>query len=486
MDSFGDGRTLGPDYSVRNSGYTLQEGSSFGQYRIVHPLGRGGMGEVYEAEHQVLHRRYALKLLPPDFASRTGALERFQREAEVMANLEHPNILKVDEFGETGGRYWLRMELAVGIEADDKLTRSLADLVEVRGGKVPQAEFTAVLRQVLGGLAHAHELGAIHRDLKPANILLTPEGPKIADFGLVRLVGEEWVHSQAQISVQRSLSLGEQQTEAPGTSGTSARPLLGTYEYMSPEQKRGEQADERSDIYALGLMSYRLLTGQKELSFELPSQIDPEVVEGWDEIVRRCLRPKPEDRPRDCTWLLEHVAQVEQQIPGVARRQREEAERRRKKPSSDVKPVPKPVNGPERVQVEGDETYLVYSDGIIRDTSTNLEWYVLDDENVDYPTAEKQVSQLSIGGGGWRVPTADEIRTLFRYGAGPRNMSPFFKTTGWWVWSCERHSGPHNKILRFRGGTVGKYQRDTAACRAFAVRSNEPEPDRSERLIITL
>ncbi|MBT7914250.1 protein kinase, partial [Candidatus Bathyarchaeota archaeon] len=137
MDSFGDGRTLGPDYSVRNSGYTLQEGSSFGQYRIVHPLGRGGMGEVYEAEHQVLHRRYALKLLPPDFASRTGALERFQREAEVMANLEHPNILKVDEFGETGGRYWLRMELAVGIEADDKLTRSLADLVEVRGGKVP-------------------------------------------------------------------------------------------------------------------------------------------------------------------------------------------------------------------------------------------------------------------------------------------------------------------------------------------------------------
>lgn len=94
----------------------LNRGDSFGQYDIVRLLGRGGMGEVYEARHRVLERVYALKLLPLGFQDNAGALERFQREAKVMANLEHPNIIHVDDFGETEGRYWLRMELAVGLE----------------------------------------------------------------------------------------------------------------------------------------------------------------------------------------------------------------------------------------------------------------------------------------------------------------------------------------------------------------------------------
>ncbi|MBT3328247.1 MAG: protein kinase, partial [Gemmatimonadales bacterium] len=111
MDSIGDGRIERAGSADPGSGYTLREGSTFGQYRVVRPLGRGGMGEVYEVEHTTLDLRYALKLLPTDFTSRPGALERFRREAKVMATLSHPNIIKVDDFGETDDRYWLRMEL---------------------------------------------------------------------------------------------------------------------------------------------------------------------------------------------------------------------------------------------------------------------------------------------------------------------------------------------------------------------------------------
>ena len=116
---------------------SLSAGATFGQYRIVRLLGRGGMGEVYEAEHLTLGRRYALKLLPADFASRSDALERFRQEARVMANLEHPNIVKVDDFGETQGRYWLRMELAEGVEE-----RAAASAAAGGPGSVPAAADT--------------------------------------------------------------------------------------------------------------------------------------------------------------------------------------------------------------------------------------------------------------------------------------------------------------------------------------------------------
>ncbi|MBN1672425.1 MAG: SUMF1/EgtB/PvdO family nonheme iron enzyme [Kiritimatiellae bacterium] len=287
----------------------LQPGHTLGQYRIVRLLGRGGMGEVYEAEHQVLGLNYALKLLPSDFAARPGALERFQREARVMAQLQHPNILRVDEFGGNDGRYWLRMELATGLPIDEKPV-SLQDYADALGGRVPQDELLKILTQVVGGLAYAHAHGAIHRDLKPSNILLAGCDAagieaKIADFGLVRLVGEEWVRSRAEVSVQMSMglgqgdgpqvSLGEARTlggpDAAGGGGSSTRAMLGTYAYMSPEQKKGEDADERSDLYAVGLMAFRLLTGQSDFSFELPSELDGGLVPEWDAFVKETLRP---------------------------------------------------------------------------------------------------------------------------------------------------------------------------------------------------
>ncbi len=339
-------KTILPD--DKTGGYALAVGQTLGQYRIVRPLGRGGMGEVYEVEHETLERRYALKLLPTDFAGQPGALERFRREAKVMARLEHPNILKVDDFGETGGRYWLRMELAGGVD-EGRGARgegggqrgevrgtgvSLQDLAEAKGGRIPQEELVGILKQILEGLAYAHGHGAIHRDLKPSNILFSGGVVKISDFGLVRLVGEEWVRSQAQLSVQRSMSMGDMRTLQKEGEGTSTRSMLGTYEYMSPEQKRGEEATERSDLYAVGLMGYRLLTG-RGLSMKTPSQIDKSLAKEWDAFLAEALEEDAGERWTSAKAMQEGLDGLAQslrirQAEQIAAANRAEEERRAK------------------------------------------------------------------------------------------------------------------------------------------------------------
>ena len=226
-------------------------GNNFGQYSIIRLLGRGGMGEVYEVEHRVLRKRYALKLLREDFTKKSESVRRFELEAEVMAKLDHPNIVRVDGFGETEGRLWLQMELVKGIEPT---IITLGDYAEKRGGKIAPKEFAAILIQILEGLAFAHSKGVVHRDLKPGNILLStdPSGilrVKISDFGLAMVIGEEFIRSQAQISFSDSLSISDEKTISdsptlsPAKDGTSTRALLGTWVYMSPEQRKGDAAD---------------------------------------------------------------------------------------------------------------------------------------------------------------------------------------------------------------------------------------------------
>ena len=347
-DAFDTDKTMLPSNNPYPPGQ-FSPGTTLGQYRIIKLLGRGGMGEVYEVEHQVLRRRYALKLLSPDFASRPGDLDRFQREAQVMANLQHQNIIRVDEFGETEGRYWLRMERATGLvvgdllfSADENRDRSivsLQDLANAGNGKIPQELLLEILKQIAEGLAYAHEHGAVHRDLKPSNILLSqhtlnrkhsppPLGVKISDFGLVRLVGEEWVRSQAQISVQRSLSMGQEKTASP--EGASTRSLLGTYEYMSPEQKRGEEADERSDMYSLGLMTFKLLTGRNP-GTKPPSRIDKQLAQGWDDVVAESLEDERAERLASCGAFLSLLEVVATEI-------REEATQQVRRPTPRLKP----------------------------------------------------------------------------------------------------------------------------------------------------
>ena len=304
----------------------LTPGDVLGQYRIVRSLGRGGMGEAYEAEHQVLRRRYALKLLHRGVEGQGVSLERFQLEAQVMANLEHPNIIRVDDFGETAGRFWLRMELAEGLQAETTDCQpisliSLKELADAHQGRLPQDLLLTILRQVLAGLDYAHHHGAVHRDIKPANILFQRSVVKIADFGLVKLVGEEWIRSRAEISVRTSLSLGSRPTmqgdAGAESGGTSTRALLGTYEYMSPEQKQGGAADARSDLYAVGVMAYRLLTG-RNIGPKAPSRIDPSLAPAWDDFVEQALEENPEERLTTAADALRLLDAVEVQIGGGA------------------------------------------------------------------------------------------------------------------------------------------------------------------------
>ena len=172
--SLGDEATLGPGEAGR--GPELDPGDRIEVYRVIRLLGRGGMGEVYEVEHEKLGTRYALKIIPSRFAGQPGFVERFEREARVMAQLDHPGIVRVSDFRKTDGQYWLRMELVPGIAlrlGEKKVHAvSIADLAAAQGGKLPQRALAGMLLPILDAPAFAHEHGVVHRDLKPANILL--------------------------------------------------------------------------------------------------------------------------------------------------------------------------------------------------------------------------------------------------------------------------------------------------------------------------
>ncbi|MBN1675228.1 MAG: serine/threonine protein kinase [Kiritimatiellae bacterium] len=290
--------------------YLFEAGRSIGQYRILRPLGAGGMGEVYLAEHTEIHKQYALKVLPANLAEDDQFVARFRVEARVMADLEHTNIVRVHHMGREGDLFYLTMDFVDGGQGEPW---ALED--ELEGGKrLPDERVRDLALQICDALAYAHGFrgeGVVHRDLKPSNILLAPKGAagaagpmqvKVADFGLAKVLGDAYLKSVIDRSV--SLSIGKQidVSVGDGKTGrpryyerTSTRSILGTYEYMSPEQKAGGEVTTRSDIYTLGVLLYRMLTGRKPLgAYKPPSRFG--VSRKWDAIVERCLQPAPEDR----------------------------------------------------------------------------------------------------------------------------------------------------------------------------------------------
>lgn len=312
----------------------LADGSRFAEYTIIKLLGRGGMGAVYEARHEILEKHFAIKALPYEFMTRKDAVERFRTEARVMANLRHPNIVQVDDFRETNGLYWLRMELARG---DGDGVRSLQELAKKTDGIIEQKLLLTLMLDVLKGIAYGHQKGLVHRDLKPANILLFPKQDsgltaKVSDYGLVKMFGEEFLRSRVTQSVQLSLagagpgSIGDEATKGNQQGGTSTRALLGTWEYMSPEQKRGEEATPASDVYSLGLICYQLLTGE-DLSLQLPSQINPKIIPEWNDILLKALQSRQENRFNDAGEMLQALEIVRQAIQELTeQKQREKIE----------------------------------------------------------------------------------------------------------------------------------------------------------------
>src|SRR6266566_707304 len=247
-----------------------------GRYRIVRKLGTGGMANVYLAEDEVLGRRVAIKILNDRHAGDDQFVERFRREAKNAASLSHPNIVSIYDRGEAEGTYYIAMEYLDG--------RSLKELIVSRG-PAPVTVSIEYARQILQALRFAHRHGIVHRDIKPHNVLVDAEGRvKVTDFGIARA----------------------------GTSQmTEAGSIVGTAQYLSPEQARGTNVDQRSDVYSLGIVLYELLTGtvpfngdtpveiaMKHLSAvpPEPSTLRPEIPHDLDMVVTRALAKDPEDR----------------------------------------------------------------------------------------------------------------------------------------------------------------------------------------------
>ena len=282
------------------AGHALSAGQRLGTYTILSRLGAGGMGEVYRARDGTLGRDVAIKILPAIFMSDADRLARFEREARVLAALNHPNIAtiygveRVDPPAGSGqaGIHALVLEVVEG--------ETLADRLSTIGTGLPLSEALAIARQIVEALETAHEKGIVHRDLKPANIKIRPDGVvKVLDFGLAKLVQ----NGPASIP---SLTL----SPTIAAAGTSPGVILGTAGYMSPEQAKGDEADQRSDIFSFGCILYELLTGRQAFEGETASEIlagvlksevdfaairsrfDPRLID----LLRHCLEKNPKQR----------------------------------------------------------------------------------------------------------------------------------------------------------------------------------------------
>ncbi len=226
-------------------------GKTLGHYQITSQLGKGGMGEVYQANDKKLGRDVAIKVLPEEFARDADRVARFQREAKLLASLNHPNIAAIYGLEESGGTNFLVLELVEG--------ETLAD--RIKAGPIPVEESLKLALQIAEALEAAHEKGVIHRDLKPANIKVTPEAKvKVLDFGLAKAFAGE----QAAVNLSNSPTLSN--------AATQQGIILGTAAYMSPEQAKGKAVDKRTDIFAFGVVVFEMLTGRQLFSGETVSE----------------------------------------------------------------------------------------------------------------------------------------------------------------------------------------------------------------------
>ena len=290
---------------------SLAPGQTLAHYRVTAAIGAGGMGEVYRATDTTLGREVAIKVLPAELAQDAERLARFEREAKLLASLNHPGIAHVYGFETAtldGGfpAHFLAMEL---VEGEDLLER-------LKRGPVPVDEALAVARQIAEALEEAHERGIVHRDLKPANIKLTPDGKvKVLDFGLAKAyAGETASGSTGELSQSPTLA----------HTGTAAGIILGTAAYMSPEQARGKPVDKRADIWAFGVVLYEMLTGRRLFEGETVSDVLAAVLTREPEWVRLPAATPPAIRNLLRRCLTREVKKRQQGI-GDARLAVEEA-----------------------------------------------------------------------------------------------------------------------------------------------------------------
>ncbi|HYJ46145.1 MAG TPA: UvrD-helicase domain-containing protein, partial [Pyrinomonadaceae bacterium] len=284
---------------LKPSEQRISEGTFIAHYRVMEPLGMGGMGAVYKAHDEKLQRVVALKVLPPDAISQADRRRRFLQEARAASALNHPHILTVYEIGEADGKPYMATEYIEGETLRQKIVAGALSISEALGIAV----------QVAGGLAKAHEHGIVHRDLKPENLIVSLDGyAKILDFGLAKLVQRS---RQARVadSVEKTLI----------QVNTQSGMILGTINYMSPEQLLGQRVDLRSDIFSFGIVIYEMLTGRYPFADENridtmhailheeppdTQQVKPMLPPDLQPLLRRALAKAPKDRYQTVRELL--------------------------------------------------------------------------------------------------------------------------------------------------------------------------------------
>ena len=281
----------------------LESGTRLGHYEILAPLGVGGMGEVYRARDTKLGRDVAVKVLHEAFSRDKERLARFEREARLLAQLNHANIATLHGLEESDGQPFLVMELVEGETLAERIAR----------GPIPLDEAIPLFIEIADGLEAAHGKGIIHRDLKPANVKISPDGkPKILDFGLAKAFAQE-DHALAGMSQSPTLTRGTRLRQSFGEAGTQMGVIMGTAAYMSPEQARGKKLDKRTDVWAFACCLYEALTGQRAFDAEDVSLTLAEVMKSepqWGGLpadvpaallvyLRRCLEKDPKRRVRD-------------------------------------------------------------------------------------------------------------------------------------------------------------------------------------------
>jgi len=263
-------------------------------YRMVEQIGRGGMGVVWKALDTTLEREVAIKVLPPELANDTERLQRFEREAKLLAALNHPNIAAIYGLHQSDDLRFIAMEMVPGEDLSQRLVR----------GPLAMDDVLDVGRQVAEALEAAHDQGVIHRDLKPANVKLTPDGViKVLDLGLAKALSLESSSDQGGVSLSPTLT----------SAGTVAGTLLGTAAYMSPEQARGKPVDRRADVWAFGCLLFEMATGKRAFGGETISEtlaavlrddvdleaLPDETPETLKFLLSRCVERDPKMRLRD-------------------------------------------------------------------------------------------------------------------------------------------------------------------------------------------
>ena len=306
----------------------LTNGIRLGPYEIVAPAGAGGMGEVYRARDTRLDRTVAIKILPQHLTAKSVVTQRFQREARALSSLQHPHICTLYDVGHQDGIDFLVMEFLEG--------KTLADLLAK--GPLPFEQVLRVGIEICGGLATAHLSGVVHRDLKPGNIMLTKAGAKLLDFGLAKPLD---VAPAASLTTLATLSKAMEPAARPLTAEGI---IVGTLQYMSPEQLQGIEADERSDIFALGAVLYEMATGRR--AFEGKSQtnvmvailerdpppissLQPMSPPALDRLVTLCVAKNPDERLQSVhdiklqlEWIAEGGSEAGIAVPPAAPRSR--------------------------------------------------------------------------------------------------------------------------------------------------------------------